>query len=75
MGHDCEMGFADLFRLAKKRTWTAEEEDRFQALGQEARNTAVRQLALEAGCVLTEDRRGTDGLIYTAFWREDPTES
>ena len=75
MGYECEMGFADLFRLARKRIWTAEEKDAFQALDQDARNTAVRQLAQEAGCVRTEDRRGTDGLIYTAFWLEDPAGS
>ena len=47
MGHEREMVFSDLFRLAR-----------------------------EAGCcVRTEDRRGKDGLIYTAFWLEDPAES
>ena len=75
MGHKCEMGFADLFRLAKKRAWTSEEQDRFQALDQDARNQAVKRLAQEAGCVRTVDRRGTDGLTYTAFWVEDPAES
>ena len=75
MGHECEMGFADLFRLAKKRAWTSEEEDRFQALDQDARNEAVKRLAQEAGGVNTVDRPGTDGLIYTAFWVEDPAES
>ena len=75
MGHECEMGFSDLFRLARKRAWTSDEEDAFRALDQDARNTAVRQLAQEAGCVRTEDRRGTDGLIYTAFWLEDPAGS
>lgn len=74
MGHECEMGFSDLFRLARKRAWTSDEENAFQALDQDARNTAVRQLAQEAGGVRTEDRRGTDGLIYTAFWLEAPTE-
>ena len=76
MGNDCEMGFADLFRLARKRIWTPEEKDAFQALDQDARNAAVKQLAREAGCcVRTEDRLGTDGMIYTAFWLEDPAES
>jgi len=75
MGHECEMGFADLFRLAKKRAWTSEEQDHFQALDQGARNEAVKRLAQEAGCVRTVDRRGTDGLTYTAFWVEDPAES
>jgi hypothetical protein len=69
------MGYADLFRLAKKRSWTSEEKDRFQALDQDARNEAVKQLAQETGCVRTVDRRGTDGLIYTAFWVEDPAAS
>jgi hypothetical protein len=30
----------------------------------------VKQLASEAGGVRTEDRIGTDGVVYTAFWRE-----
>ena len=75
MGHECEMSFSELFRLARKRAWTSDEEDAFQALDQDARNTAVRELAREAGCVRTEDRRGTDGLLYAAFWREEPTGS
>ena len=75
MGHECEMGFADLFRLARKRIWTTEEKDAFQALGQDARNAAVKQLAQEAGCVRTADRLGTDGAIYTAFWLESLIES
>lgn len=75
MGHDCEMGFSELFRLARKRAWTSDEEEAFQALDQDARNSAVRELAREAGCVVTVDRRGTDGLIYTAFWVEGPAES
>jgi hypothetical protein len=69
------MGFADLFRLARKRIWTTEEKDAFQALDQDARNAAVKQLAQEAGCVRTADRLGTDGLIYTAFWLESLIES
>ncbi|MGB5674832.1 MAG: hypothetical protein WBO43_09820 [Gemmatimonadota bacterium] len=75
MGHECEMGFSDLFRLARKRAWTSDEEDTFKALEQDARNEAVRQLAQESGCVRTENRRGTDGVIYTAFWLEGPVES
>jgi hypothetical protein len=71
MGRECSIGFADLFRLAKKRDWTADEERVFQALDQEARNTAVVELAREAGGIRTENRVGTDGLIYTAFWLED----
>ena len=62
------MGFRDLFLMAKTRHWTAAEEQAFAALDQEARNRAVRALAAEAGNVQTEDRRGRDGVIYTAFW-------
>jgi hypothetical protein len=62
------MGFRDLFHLAKKRHWTAAEEQAFAALSQEARNRAVKALAAEAGCVQTEDRLGCDGVVYTAFW-------
>jgi hypothetical protein len=68
------MGFRELFELAKGRLWTPEEERAFGALGQEARNQAVRELAGEAGvrgaCVRVEDRLGTDGVVYSAFWRE-----
>ena len=49
-----------------------DEQARFQAMDQDARNAMVKQLAQEAGCIRTEDRRGTDGLIYTAFWVEGP---
>jgi hypothetical protein len=72
MRGDVCIGFRELFMLARKRPWTAEEERHFQALGQPARNTAVKQLAAEAGGVVTEDRLGTDGQLYTAFWVEDP---
>jgi hypothetical protein len=71
MGGDCSLGFADLFQLAKKRDWTLAEERAFQGMDQEARNAAVVALAREAGGIHTEDRVGTDGVIYTAFWLED----
>lgn len=64
----CCMGFRELFVLARKRPWTAAEEQAFAALTQEARNQAVKALAAEAGGVQTEDRRGSDGVVYTAFW-------
>ena len=73
MGRECSFGFADLFRLAKKRGWTAEEERAFQALSQPARNAMVLELAHEAGGILTEDRIGSDGQVYTAFWPEHDT--
>ena len=72
MGRECSIGFADLFRLARKRDWTAEEELAFQVLTQPERNAAVLDLAREAGGIRTEDRIGTDGQVYTAFWLEEP---
>jgi len=71
----CTIGFADLFRLAKKRGWTAEEERAFQAMTQPQRNSEVKELAREAGGIRTEDRIGTDGLVYTAFWLEESPEN
>ncbi len=71
MGSDCSLGFADLFRLAKKREWTPTEERAFAGMSQEARNAAVVALAREAKGIRTEDRVGTDGVTYTAFWLED----
>ena len=74
MGRECAIGFADLFRLAKKRGWTAEEARAFQSLTQPERNAAVLELAREAGGIHTEDRLGSDGLVYTAFWLEEAPE-
>jgi hypothetical protein len=74
MGRECSIGFADLFRLAKRRDWTAEEERAFQAMTQPERNAAVQALAREAGGMHTEDRIGTDGQVYTAFWLEESSE-
>lgn len=72
MGHECELGFAELYQMAHDRAWTAEEERSFQALGQEARNAMVRELAQKAGGIRTADRIGTDGVTYTAFWIDRP---
>ena len=74
MSRECDMGFADLFRLARKRGWTAEEERVFQSLTQPERNAAVRDLAEEAGGIHIEDRLGSDGQVYTAFWLEETGE-
>lgn len=69
LGPECELGFADLFRMARGREWTPEEERRYRALSQPERNAAVRELAAEAGDIHTADRVGTDGVVYTAFWK------
>ena len=65
------MSFADLFHLAKQRPWTPDEEREFTALDAQSRNALVKQLAKEAGRIHTEDRLGTDGITYTAFWVEE----
>ena len=70
----CSMGFAELFQLAKGREWTEEEVQGFQALDQQGKNRVVKQLAAEAGCIRTEDQVGTDGVVYTAFWKEEKAE-
>jgi hypothetical protein len=70
LGKECAYSFADLFRFAKKREWTEEERAHFAALDQPARNEAVKVLAAEAGNEVTQDKLGTDGVVYTAFWVE-----
>lgn len=65
---DCCMSFRDLFKLAKGREWTEAETKHFKSIDQPERNRLVKVLAAEAGCVQTEDRTGTDGQVYTAFW-------
>jgi hypothetical protein len=64
------MGFGELFELAHGRAWTGEEARAFAGLDQAGRNAAVKELAAKAACVRTEDRVGTDGRVYTAFWVE-----
>jgi hypothetical protein len=72
MGYECDYSFADLFRIVRNRSWTDAERAQFESLDREERNEWVRQLAAEsAGQIVTEDRRGSDGLVYTAFWRAE----
>lgn len=71
---ECEMGFAELFRRARGRAWTPEEEREFAELDQPARNRMVSRLAREAGGIRTAERIGTDGIAYTAFWAEPEAE-
>ncbi len=71
MNRECCMSFRDLFLASKKREWTADEARHFKSVDQPTRNEIVKQLASEAGCIKTEDRRGTDGQVYTAFWLDN----
>jgi hypothetical protein len=67
--HTSCMSFRDLFELAHGRPWTPEEHHRFQTASQDERNRLVKQLAAQAGGIAVEDRIGSDGQTYTAFWR------
>jgi hypothetical protein len=72
MNRECQYSFDDLFRLANGRQWTAEEKQAFLEMDQPTRNREVKRLAHKAACIRTEDRLGSDGLIYTAFWVDAP---
>lgn len=64
----CELGFDDLFRMAHGRAWTEAEERSFRDMSQPDRNDRVKSWAKRAGGIMTEERVGTDGSTYTAFW-------
>lgn len=67
---NCQLSFADLYRLARGGGWTAAQAATFAALSQPEKNAFVRELADEAGCIDTADQTGDDGVVYTAFWRK-----
>ena len=72
MGRECQYSYADLFEAVHGRTWTEAERGAFEVLAQPQRNAWVKDLAKAAGGrVATEDRLGTDGEMYTAFWLRD----
>ena len=69
-GPECCFSFADLFSAAEGRHWTPTEEKVFQNLNQEERNEWVSRLAEKAPQFKTQDKVGTDGVTYRAFWIE-----
>jgi hypothetical protein len=70
MGNDTCLGFAELFRAAHQRDMDAGEQAALKALDQARLNDWVRaQVAATHGAMWCEDRRGTDGVTYTAFGR------
>jgi hypothetical protein len=70
MGKDTCLGFAELFHAAHERLMDASEEAALKSLDQARLNDWVRaQVAATRGAMWCEDRRGTDGVIYTAFGR------
>lgn len=72
MGRECAFGFGDLFRAAHGRAWSDAERADFEALGHDERNAAVRRWAASTSVIRTEDRLGSDGRLYVAFWVEFP---
>ncbi len=69
MGRECQYSYADLFEAVRGRTWNESERLQFESLTQPQRNAWVKDLAgASGGTVGTEDRVGTDGQTYTAFW-------
>ncbi len=72
MGRECQYSYADLFEAVRGRTWNESERLQFESLTQPQRNAWVKDLAgASGGTVGTQDRVGTDGQTYTAFWLED----
>jgi hypothetical protein len=71
MGIECAYSFNDLHLAANGKGLSAQESESFLLLDQNERNALVKQWAELAGW-LVEDRVGSDGLVYTAFWpRQD----
>jgi hypothetical protein len=71
IGKSCCYSFDDLFRAAHQRDMSEAERSAFAALDQPGKNLAVKQMVTKTGGRFTcEDRTGTDGLTYTAFWAD-----
>jgi hypothetical protein len=67
-GIECNFSFADLFIAAEGRTWTSDEEIVFKNLTQRQRNEWVSSLVVKAPEYVTQDKVGTGGVMYRAFW-------
>ena len=68
VGPECCFSFADLFIAAEGRGWTVEEESMFLNLTQEDRNKWVSKFLEKAPEFVSQDKVGTDGVVYRAFW-------
>ena len=69
-GPECLFSFNDLFVASEGRMWTPEEEASFKSLSQDQRNEWVSKLAAKAPQFVTQDKVGTNGIVYRAFWVE-----
>jgi len=67
-GPECAFSFEDLFRAAYGRGWSENEKAQVYGMTQADRNEWVSQTAAKTD-FKTEDRVGTDGVVYRAFWR------
>lgn len=66
----CCFSFDDLFEAVHRRVMSEMERRELYALPQDQRNRWVRDMvARTGGGFACEDRRGSDGVIYTAFWQ------
>lgn len=69
----CRYSFDDLFVAAFGEAMSDARRRELYALSQDRRNVTVREwVGRTAGRFACEDRRGTDGVIYTAFWESVP---
>lgn len=68
METSCQFSFDDLFQAAFGRVITEKERRELYGLSQTDRNQRVGEWAKKAGWQ-TEDRVGTDGIEYRAFWQ------
>lgn len=66
MGDECGYSFWDLFEASHNRKATVKEKKEFEEISQEERNKLVKKWARKANWGV-DDRKGTDGQIYTAF--------
>lgn len=64
----CRFSFDDLYYARFGRAMKTQEKTELYTQPQEKRNNIVRRWAREAGW-LTENRVGSDGVMYTAFWK------
>jgi hypothetical protein len=65
----CDLSLEDLFRFVHRRDPTPAELETYRVLSQPDRNALVKELiGLSDGAFVCEDRSGTDGVTYTAFW-------
>ena len=68
----CCYSFDDLFLAAMARPMTDGERADLRAADQPRKNRLARQwVTLTGGSFECEDRTGTDGVLYTAFWARE----